>query len=125
MRILVVKSEKTLGAVVGRVTAPNAPAETTARAEAALRAANPGVDFNRLRPGDVLVLPEAPDISAEQGDTVPGAVLDAAVEQAKAGLAQLRRRLDGSESGAQTERDTLRRLLESQALAAAWAATKR
>jgi hypothetical protein len=66
-----------------------------------------------------LLLPEAPDISAEQGDIVTGAVLDAAVEQARAGLAQLGRRLDASESGSQAERDTLRRLLESQTLAAA------
>jgi len=116
MRILVVKSEKNLGAVVSRVTMANASAEVTARAEAAFRAVNPGVDFNRLKPGDVLMVPDTQDIGPGQGDTISGAVLSPVVENAKATLAQLKNRLTSAESDAGTERDTLARLLKSKGL---------
>src|SRR5262245_30455706 len=93
MRILVVKSEKSIGAVLTRVTPANAGPEVTARAEAALRTVNPGVDFNRLKPGDVLVMPDMSDVGPRQGDTISGAVLAPVVEHARANLTQLKNRL--------------------------------
>jgi hypothetical protein len=73
MPIVVVAAEKNLKGLTDRLLVGGASRAATARAAAAIRAANPNLDLDRLRPGVVVVVPELERARAEVGDVVePG-----------------------------------------------------
>ena len=82
MRTIVVKDEQNLAALSDRVRHGDAPgAGVSPDAEAAMRAANPHLDLDRLRPGAVVVVPDHPDLAQAPArrvrPPVPGASRDA------------------------------------------------
>ncbi len=58
MPIIVVGKEKNLAAVATRMLTARASKATHTKTVAALQAANPGIDHDRLKPGTVLVVPD-------------------------------------------------------------------
>ena len=113
MPILVVGKEKNLAAVAARVL--TARASKTAHADAinALRAANPGIDHDRLRPGTVLVVPDVSGARVNIDGAHRGTVADL-TEQVKAALDGLADAVD-----AHTERDATSRERTLRAIGAA------
>ena len=75
MPLTFIRKEKTLRELATRVfdVSPTEP-EALKRAEAALEAANPGVDFRRLEPGTVLVVPERADVRPAARETAAGPI---------------------------------------------------
>src|SRR5262245_21241318 len=71
MRMVVVGTEKDMAELRTRVVRPGVPEAQSRSAEASIRAANPHLDLDRLRPGAVVVLPDHPDVAA---DAAGGAV---------------------------------------------------
>jgi hypothetical protein len=63
MRFIVVKDEADLAELRGRMLRPGVPADRRLAVDEAVRAANPHLDLDRLRPGLVLKLPDAADIA--------------------------------------------------------------
>jgi hypothetical protein len=113
MPILVVGKEKSLAAVATRMLTARASKSAHADAVNALRAANPGIDHDRLQPGTVLVVPEVADARVKIEGAHDGSVTDL-TEQVKAALAGLADAVDGH-----TERDSASRERTARAVGAA------
>lgn len=64
MAVLIVGSETDLAGLRHRLFRGRPTKKSQQTAFAAMRKANPGIDFDRLKPGTVLVLPEIPEIHA-------------------------------------------------------------
>jgi hypothetical protein len=62
MRVVNVGTEKALSALVNRITKAGLSKTARARVEAAILAANPGLDARRLTRGDVVRVPELPEL---------------------------------------------------------------
>jgi len=62
MPVVRVGSEKTLAALVARVTKARTSQAASNRVQAAIRAANPGLDVKRLKRGDLIVIPEMTEL---------------------------------------------------------------
>jgi hypothetical protein len=67
MPVLIVGRETTIGALQPRLFKGRVTDKVKDTAIAALRKANPGIDFERLTPGTVLELPKIPEIQAPSG----------------------------------------------------------
>ena len=61
MPVLIVRNERTIADLRPRLVGRTGPAETPAHVVEAIREANPHVDLDRLRPGDVLTIPDSSD----------------------------------------------------------------
>jgi len=116
MRIFVVKSEKNMAGLRTSLARGDAAKSAVKAAEARLRAANPHVDFDRLKPGDVLVVPEAAGFTSARATSFTGTLLESSVEQARAGLQQLKRRVGAGEQAADRRREAIVRSLKSKAV---------
>lgn len=68
MRVFVVRDEKDAADVRRRLVKPGAAAARGKAIEDAVRAANPHVDLDELRPGTVLVVPDHPDLADDAGE---------------------------------------------------------
>jgi hypothetical protein len=66
MRFIVVRDEQSLTELQARVLGPGLSAELRASAERAIRAANPDLDLDALRPGLVVGLPDDVERVAER-----------------------------------------------------------
>jgi hypothetical protein len=66
MRFIVVKDEQSLTELQARALGPGLSAELRASAERAIRAANPDLDLDALRPGLVVALPDEVQRTAER-----------------------------------------------------------
>jgi hypothetical protein len=62
MRVVNVGTEKALPALVNRITKAGVSKVARARVEAAILEANPGLDARRLTRGDVVRIPDAPEL---------------------------------------------------------------
>ncbi|HZN19343.1 MAG TPA: hypothetical protein VFB84_14380 [Micromonosporaceae bacterium] len=83
MPVIVVKDEKDLGELRRRLLRPGVTAARRRDVEDRIRAANPHLDLDRLRPGAVVVLPDDPDLAEEAGEPAASlAPLTAALPQA-------------------------------------------
>jgi hypothetical protein len=71
MRVVVVGTEKDLTQLRTRVVRSGVPETRLRSVEASIRAANPHLDLDRLRPGAVVVLPDHPDVEAEAAGGAP------------------------------------------------------
>lgn len=93
MRFIVVNTETTLAELRGRALAPGLSEALRAKADDAIRLANPGLDLARLTPGTVVVLPSDEESEPYAGIVAGLAQVLKALEEsasvtAKAGLAQ-------------------------------------
>lgn len=91
MPIIVVEQEKDLDSVLARVLTARVSKAVRERAVAAVRAANPGIDFAAIRPGLVLRIPTLEGARANDGDALGGSIDELAgqLERGLAGLAGL------------------------------------
>lgn len=123
MPVLIVGAEKTLAALRPRLFTGRVSRVASQRAADAIRAANPGVDLEDLRPGTILSIPDLPEftrrrpsLSLDDPTAQAGAgLLDAVGEALDALVAEAARR----ENENAKERTELTRLLDSRELAAA------
>lgn len=60
--IVKVRNERTVAALITRISKAGTSKAASARLEAAIKAANPGLDVKRLTRGDVVRVPGAPDL---------------------------------------------------------------
>jgi len=91
MAVLVVGSEKNFAGLRARVVTGTVSSAAAKRIAEAFRRANPAVDFDKLRPGTILTVPDLPELSARAGLT-----LDDGIDQAAdAVLANATEILDG------------------------------
>jgi hypothetical protein len=63
MPVLVVGSEANLAGLKGRLFSDKVSSGASEKVTTAIRAANPGVDFDKLEPGTVLTVPDLPGVS--------------------------------------------------------------
>jgi hypothetical protein len=113
MPIIVVGKEKNLAAVATRVLTARASKTAHADAIAALQAANPGIDHDRLQPGTVLVVPDVSGGRVRIDGAHQGSLADLA-EQVKAALDELADAVD-----AHAEQDAASRERTSRTIGAA------
>ena len=116
MRIFVVNTEKNMAGLRTSLVREDAAKGAVKAAEARLKAANPHVDFDRLRPGDVLVVPEAAEFTSARATSFTATLLESSVEQAREGLQQLKRRVGAGEQDAGQRREVIVRSLKSRAV---------
>lgn len=76
MAIVIVHEDTTISALTKRILKASTSKAATARALAAIREANPGVDLEALRPGMVLMIPSLPGARSSIGDIVDPSVND-------------------------------------------------
>jgi hypothetical protein len=152
MRVFVVKSETNADDVRRRLLKPGVSAARAKTLEDSVRAANPHVDLDALRPGTVLIVPDHPDLAPDDsGSTALGgaglsvdqltaalprvaAVVERGAEAARQRGEDLRKALDAREVRRATETDERLRaevdrlaevVADEQRRAEAWAAAVR
>lgn len=81
MAVLVVGSEKNLTQLKGRLFKGRVPKASLEKVHAAVKAANPGVDMERLTPGTVLTIPDMAEVTVT-GDLSLDENTKKAIEQA-------------------------------------------
>ncbi|CAG9170119.1 hypothetical protein LMG23992_01469 [Cupriavidus laharis] len=124
MRVLVIKQASDLQALATRLTGTKTTGSATLERVQAL---NPHVDFNRIEPGTVLLLPDAPDLKAPDKDThtLDGDTFEVLVKQTadgfKAASARLREATesfaaDRSAVASVVKTAAVKRLIESDPL---------
>lgn len=96
MKFVTIKQNTNLQALSAALLKPSAAAGAAVEPAATLeriRALNPHVDVQELAPGDVLLVPDAPDIDPQQTQSVGGNAFDGFAEEIRRGLATLAKRL--------------------------------
>lgn len=117
MPITVIRKEKNTAELAARVfELKSAEPEVVKRAEALLKAANPNVDFRRLTPGTVLVVPEHAELKLAARETAAGAAAAGLAELFRDALAAGRKRFEVGQKAEEQERDVALRLLKSNAI---------
>lgn len=118
MPIIVVSDEKNLADLTGRLLKASTSKAATARARAAIVEANPGLDLDDLRPGDVVVVPTLAESKAARatGDVVEPTVNDL-LALAGQGVVALMDRAAADAGEAQSERADTMAALTSPELA--------
>ena len=112
MPIIVVDQEHDLDAVLARVLTSRASKAAREQAAAALRAANPGIDFTAITTGTVLVIPAFPAARAASGDVV-GAALGELGDLLGRGVADLLRVVEQAAESDKVEREIVADVLGS------------
>ena len=85
MAVLVVGNERNLAGIRARIVTGTVSRAAAKRIGEAFRQANPGVDFDALRPGTILTVPSIPELSEHAGlslDDAVGKAADTAVANA-------------------------------------------
>jgi hypothetical protein len=118
MRLFVVNNETSVSAVTERVAGISAAASEAERLRVTrlqdeIRRVNPRIDFDRLAAGDVIVIPDSPDVAADAGEKPLGSFFDLSAEQATENLKQLERRVREGASRTGADRAALTKLLGS------------
>ena len=118
MRLFVVNNESSVSAVTDRIAGISAAASEderlrTVRLQDEIRRVNPRIDFDRLTPGDVIVIPDSPDVVADAGEKPLGSLFDLSAGQAAENLEQLERRVRQGASRTGADRAALAKLLTS------------
>jgi hypothetical protein len=85
MPLLIVGDEKNLTALRSRLFEGRVSAAAVGRVSDALKAANPGVNFEKLRPGIVLTIPDLPELAV--GDLSLDDTVDRSIETLRKDLA--------------------------------------
>lgn len=122
MPIVVIGSEKNFEALRPRLYAGRVSAKAARELAAAIRAANPHADLDRLEPGTVLTIPDAPNLKV-RGELSLGETLENAIEGlsevGKNALEHVAATAKTREAEAAEERKQLTKALESKELEAA------
>jgi hypothetical protein len=90
-----------------------------ARREAAIaaqRLANAGIDLDRLRPGQILTVPDGPDLADRTGDAV-AVPLDDLVDRGAAALGLVPEETDRAEAARRAEAEAMRAVLGTREVA--------
>ncbi len=116
--LFIVDNQRDAAAIAARLLPNRASAASRRLAVEALREANPTLDFDRLRPGAVVVVPpEVGRLRRNAADDPAGETADALIGEARAGLQALLAAAEAAEEQAAAARDATRRLLDSRDLA--------
>jgi hypothetical protein len=119
MPILVVGTEKNFAALRPRLFAGRVSPKAAGEVAAAIRAANPHADLDKLAPGTVLTIPEAANVSVRGelslGETVRGAI-EGLSNAGKSALEELAATAGAREAEASEERKQLAKTLRSKEL---------
>jgi hypothetical protein len=122
MPIVVVGTEKNFAALRPRLVAGRISTKAAGELAAAIRAANPHANLDKLTPGTVLTIPDAPNVKVRGelslGDTLEGA-LEGLSNAGKTALAELTATAGEREGEAAKERKELAKTLASKELEAA------
>lgn len=114
----IVENQPDVAAVAARLLPTRASAALRRTAAEALRVANPTLDFERLRPGAVVVVPpEVGRLRRNAADDPAGDTADALIDEARAGLTALVAAAEAAEEQAASERKGTRELLDSREVA--------
>lgn len=88
MAVLIVRNERTIADLAPRLVGRRGPTELPDHVVAAIREANPNVDLDRLRPGDVLTIPDLVDTRVRD-DAAPAELLAQGVDTMIAALGEV------------------------------------
>lgn len=122
MPILVVGAERNFAALRSRLFSGRVSSAAARRVADALRAANPHVDLDALRPGTVLTVPDLPEVSVERElslDELSRQGVEALFEAASGILDNLAATAQGLEREAAAERKRLIKSLQAREVKAA------
>ncbi len=114
-RIVNVNTRADAASLRDRIVRAGLHPEARLRAEAILRAANPHLDLDRLKPGSVVIVPQASELSAEEA-TVIGAPPVSTKEGLVAKLKELHEQHLAALEEAKAEREEAVALLKSRNL---------
>ena len=112
-RILKVKKERNLRSLTARLVRADASPAETKRAEKAIKAANPHIDFERLKPDTVVIVPDVPEIPDVPSEHVAADLLAVLEEQLFSGLEAVKKSAAEGEKRRASERSKLDKLLGS------------
>ena len=114
----IVDDQRDVAAIAARLLPTRASAANRRVAAEALLAANPTLDFDRLRAGAVVVVPpEVGSLRRNAAEDPAGNTADALITQARAGLDALAAAADESEQQAAAQREATRALLDGRDVA--------
>jgi len=114
MRVFVVKNETSADDVRRRLLKPGVSAARAKTLEDGVRAANPHVDLDALRPGTVLIVPDHPDLAPdESGSTTLGGA-GMSVDQLTAALPRVAAVVERGAEAARRRGEELRRALDTR-----------
>lgn len=94
----------------------NVPKAAARRAEGLLEEANPGVDLRRLRPGMVLLVPDAPEFRDDHSESVTGCLLSGLAVPLRLSMRALVKTLQRQAETERSEREEAARLLKLRKL---------
>lgn len=115
--LFIVENQGDLAAVAARLLPSRASAANRRAAAEALRAANPTLDFERLRAGEVVVVPrDIGRLRRNVADDPAGDTADGLIAEAQTGLRALVDAAQEAEQQAAEERRETRDLLDSRAV---------
>lgn len=110
--LFVVTDQRTLVDLAGAVLRPQTSAAVRKAALEAIRRANPTLDFDRLAPGTVVLLPPVPGIRSADNDPL-GQAVDDLVGRVQDGLASLSVAAEGAAKAREAELREARDLFTS------------
>jgi len=111
MRVFVVQSETSADEVRRRLLKPGVTPARAKALEDTLRAANPHVDLNELRPGEVLVVPDHPDLADDDAGSTAGGGAGLSVDLLTAALPRVAAAVERGAEGSRQRGEELRKAL--------------
>jgi hypothetical protein len=121
MAVIIVGTEKKFAALRSRLIEGRPSRDAVRELTAAVAAANPGVDLDKLELGTILTIPDVPNVTVRSGLTFDDAtknLLEGLAEAAQSVLAELAEAAQARERAAAAERKQLRASLDAREVVA-------
>jgi hypothetical protein len=115
MRTLVITKAADRQAILSRVVAGKANAAQTKAALQQLQELNPHLDINNLKAGAVILIPDAPNFSATEGDAVGSGTFEDFQQLVRSGLSDAAERLRSGTAARAADRSDVTAALKSAA----------
>ncbi|HEY4266366.1 MAG TPA: hypothetical protein VGM72_13695 [Micropepsaceae bacterium] len=115
MRTLVITKASSSQSILSRVVAGKATAAQTESALQQLQALNPHLDINNMKAGTVILIPDAPNFNATEGDPVGSGTFDDFQQLVRSGLSDASQRLRAGDAARAADRSDINALLKSAA----------
>lgn len=116
MRTLVITKAADRQTVLNRVVAGKANAAQTKAALQELQQLNPHLDINNLKPGAVILIPDAPNFNATEGDPVGSGTFEDFQQLVRSGLSDAAERLRSGDAARAADRSEVTATLKSPAI---------
>ena len=118
MRFFVIKQASDLEALRSKLFKRGANEATVAR----IQAMNPHADLKRLKPGNVLLLPDLPDLDDKASESVAGDAFQSLVDEIERGLSAASKRVREATAKLDAEHDAVSAAIKTAAVKRAVAA---